>query len=112
MQTIHLSFAISKRPRDAEGKILPLDWLGKEQLEAHIVAVLPTLQQPVEKWLFIDDIIRDLRPRLPDEKAYNYYFEKDYKNALRRLERRGAIISNRYVRGWFVKKRYAYGLPF
>jgi len=112
METIHLSFEISKRPRDESGGILPLDFLDKECLEASICAVIPTYGEPVEKWLFIDDIIRDVRPRLPDHKRYNYYFERDYKNALRRLERRGVILSNRYARGWFVKKRYAYALPF
>lgn len=112
MQTIHLQFELSKRPRDSEGNILPLDFLEKERLEAYIYGRLPTSNEPVEKWLFIDDIIREVRPRLPSEKAYNYYFENDYRNALRRLERRGVIVSNRYARGWFVKKRYAYALPF
>jgi len=112
MQTIHLSFEISKRPRDANGAILPLDFLDKECLEAAICAVIPAYGESEKNWLFIDDIIRDVRGRLPDHKRYNYYFERDYKNALRRLERRGVIVSDRYKRGWFVKKRYAYALPF
>lgn len=101
---LQFSYRVPDEPLSAEDKTL---------LEFAIEAVIPTAHDtPPEKWFFIDDIIRQCRPRFPDEKKYNYFYENDFKNALRRLERRGTTTSNLYIRGWFKKRRYAYALPF